>query len=71
MVRMVVDRDGVLFEVQYQRDAQRILLEGVRVLDTRYRPVGPNLAGFLLDTYTLVEPFVAESVLSTIVGELG
>ena len=71
MVRMVVERTGVLFEVQYRRDAQRILLEGVRVLDPQYRPVGPNLAVFLHETYTLVEPSVVESVLSTIVGELG
>ena len=68
---MVVDRAGVLFEVRYMRGAQCILLSSVRVMDASYRPTGPNLAPFLLETYTLVEPFVAESVLSTIVGELG
>ena len=70
-MRMVVDRSGVLFEVNYTKDVQCIFLNSVRVLDERYRPVGPNLASFLLETYTLVEPAVAENVLSTIVGELG
>lgn len=72
MTKQVVEREGVLLEVEYidptHADGPDIC--SVRVLDDHYRPTGPNLALMFDKLFMIVGKGEGEHFLSGVATEL-
>lgn len=75
-MKHIFEKSGVLLSVEYVKDKLGIpTFESVRVMDSSYRPVGPDLSPFLDEILIAVRAIPGtivegESVLSAIAEEL-
>jgi hypothetical protein len=68
-VKHVCDVQGVLLEVEYSGPPP-VEIRSVRVLDSHYRPTGPDLTFLLHDVLIMTAQDEAERFLSKLAGEL-
>jgi hypothetical protein len=63
---------GVVLRVEYHIDGPDVVFDDIRVLDTDYRPVGPDVKQFLDGLFLLLveDPPTGEKYLSIITGEI-
>lgn len=72
MTKAVVDRDGVLLEVEYEElgHVDGVKMVSIRTLGHDYRPVGPNLTEMLAKVFSLTGPGSGVLFLSGVADEL-
>lgn len=72
MTKAVVERDGVLLEVEFQ-DPQHVdgpHIQSVRVLDAEYRATGPDLTPMFNNLFFLTSEEEGERFLTSVASEI-